>query len=163
MRSFEPNAESECDRLLSLALTNDPECPEVYQSLASFRISQCRPDDAKPFMLKTLQLIQPEEGEDPDSKAPYDVRLSTAKILMELGMFPEADQVLDGLLLEDDEVCDVWYLQAVCLSLMHDYRAALEHFQQAHDVGPRYFFLVVIRVDPSFSFFLIFSVSSMWL
>jgi hypothetical protein len=45
--SFEPNAEKTCEDLLSLALQTDPENPEALQALASVRMSQQRPDDAK--------------------------------------------------------------------------------------------------------------------
>jgi Tetratricopeptide repeat len=45
--SFEPNAEKTCEDLLSLALQADPGNPEALQALASVRMSQQRPDDAK--------------------------------------------------------------------------------------------------------------------
>ncbi|KAJ1940849.1 hypothetical protein EC988_006917, partial [Linderina pennispora] len=36
----EPDAEQKCEQLLQLAVESDPECPEVYQTLASVRMSQ---------------------------------------------------------------------------------------------------------------------------
>ena len=45
--SFEPEAEKTCEDLLNLALQTDPENSEALQTLASVRMSQQRPDDAK--------------------------------------------------------------------------------------------------------------------
>lgn len=45
--SFEPEAEKTCEDLLNLALQTDPNNPEALQALASVRMSQQRPDDAK--------------------------------------------------------------------------------------------------------------------
>ena len=45
--SFDPAAEKTCEDLLNLALQVDPGNSEAYQSLASVRLSQQRPDDAK--------------------------------------------------------------------------------------------------------------------
>jgi hypothetical protein len=50
--SFEPNAEKTCEDLLSLALQTDPGNPEALQALASVRMSQQRPDDAKECLEK---------------------------------------------------------------------------------------------------------------
>lgn len=47
LNSFEPEAEKTCEDLLSLALAADPGNPEALQSLASVRMSQQRPEDAK--------------------------------------------------------------------------------------------------------------------
>jgi len=45
--SFDPEAEKTCEDLLSLALQIDPGNPEALQTLASVRLSQQRPEDAK--------------------------------------------------------------------------------------------------------------------
>lgn len=45
--SFDPDAEKNCEELLSLALQTDPGNPEALQTLASVRLSQQRPEDAK--------------------------------------------------------------------------------------------------------------------
>jgi len=45
--SFEPEAEQTCERLLEEALGVDPGNSEAYQTLASVRLSQQRPEDAK--------------------------------------------------------------------------------------------------------------------
>lgn len=45
--SFEPEAEKTCEDLLNLALQTDPNNAEALQALASVRMSQQRPDDAR--------------------------------------------------------------------------------------------------------------------
>lgn len=45
--SFDPAAERKCEELIDLALKTDPENVEALQTLASVRLSQQRPDDAK--------------------------------------------------------------------------------------------------------------------
>jgi len=46
-RSDAPEAETTCENLLMGALEIDPGNPEALQTLASVRMSQQRPDDAK--------------------------------------------------------------------------------------------------------------------
>lgn len=47
---------------------------------------------------------------DDDSLPPYTLRLSVAKVLIEVGMLKGAIRVLERLLLEDDTVSEVWFL-----------------------------------------------------
>lgn len=46
-RSFEPDADVNCERLLEQALQVYPGNSEALQSLANVRLSQQRPDDAR--------------------------------------------------------------------------------------------------------------------
>lgn len=54
--SFEPEAEKTCEDLLNLALQTDPDNSEALQTLASVRMSQQRPDDAKQVLEKAWGL-----------------------------------------------------------------------------------------------------------
>ena len=45
--SFDPAAEKTCEDLLNMALQVDPANSEALQALASVRLSQQRPDEAK--------------------------------------------------------------------------------------------------------------------
>ena len=45
--SFDPAAEVTCERLIDLALETDHNNAEALQTLASVRLSQQRPDDAR--------------------------------------------------------------------------------------------------------------------
>jgi hypothetical protein len=50
--SFDPAAESNCEELLKSALQVDPENTEALQTLASVRMSQERPDEAREILEK---------------------------------------------------------------------------------------------------------------
>jgi Tetratricopeptide repeat len=52
LSSFDPAAESNCEELLKSALLVDPENTEALQTLASVRMSQQRPDEAKGLLEK---------------------------------------------------------------------------------------------------------------
>lgn len=71
------------------------------------------------------------EDEQPPALPPYDVRVSTAKLLIELEMLQEAVEVLEQLVEEDDEVVRVWYLLGWALVLAGDKTAAAETLQKA--------------------------------
>ena len=51
--SFEPNAEKTCEDLLNSALQTDPGNAEALQALASVRLSQERPEEAKQCLEKS--------------------------------------------------------------------------------------------------------------
>jgi cytochrome c-type biogenesis protein CcmH/NrfG len=53
---MEPEAEQNCDSLLNLAMQVDPENVEALQSLASVRMSQQRPDEARTYVLQAWAL-----------------------------------------------------------------------------------------------------------
>lgn len=54
--SFEPNAESQCEAYLAQAVQIEPVTPEVYQTLASVRLSQQRVDEAKAALAQGLAI-----------------------------------------------------------------------------------------------------------
>ena len=56
--SFDPAAESNCEELLKAALQLDPENTEALQSLASVRMSQQRPEEAKAILEKAWSTWQ---------------------------------------------------------------------------------------------------------
>lgn len=56
LSSFEPNAESQCETYLAQALQIEPITPEVYQTLASVRLSQQRVDEAKAALAQGLAI-----------------------------------------------------------------------------------------------------------
>ncbi|RCH99398.1 hypothetical protein CU097_015120 [Rhizopus azygosporus] len=106
---FEPEAELKCEEYLSQAQQVDPENPEVYQLLASVRLSQQRNEEAAAALNRSMELwIDKEPG---DAAIPiYDTRLALVKLLLEVGMFEHAFTVLENLQKENDEVVDLWYL-----------------------------------------------------
>ena len=48
--SFDPGAEKTCERLIDLALETDENNVEALQTLASVRLSQGRPDEAREYL-----------------------------------------------------------------------------------------------------------------
>ncbi|KAF8952919.1 hypothetical protein BGZ52_003043 [Haplosporangium bisporale] len=108
---FEPNAESQCETYLAQALQIEPITPEVYQTLASVRLSQQRVDEAKAALAQGLAIWlgsdpTAEDGPTPD----YETRLALVKLLLETAMYDEAFTVLNGLIEENDQVPDTLYL-----------------------------------------------------
>jgi tetratricopeptide (TPR) repeat protein len=55
---FEADAEAQAERALGEAQTACPDNPQALQGLASFRLSQSRPQDAKPLVLRALAVIE---------------------------------------------------------------------------------------------------------
>ncbi|EED24266.1 TPR domain protein [Talaromyces stipitatus ATCC 10500] len=115
--SWEEDAESRCETLITEALLVAPDQPDCLQTLASVRISQARIDDARAALSRSLELWQDLPPEDP--KIPdFPSRISLSRLLMEVQMEVEALQVLERLILEDDESVEAWYLGGWCLYLL---------------------------------------------
>lgn len=79
--SFEPNAESECCRVLAEAMTVDPNNPEPVQTLASVRISQQNPEAALELLEKSYTMWKDLEFEQ---KPNFEFRHSCGKLFLEL-------------------------------------------------------------------------------
>ncbi|KAF9094199.1 hypothetical protein BGX23_002359 [Mortierella sp. AD031] len=108
---FEPNAESQCETYLAQAVQIEPVTPEVYQTLASVRLSQQRMDEAKAALAQGLALWLGSDPNEEDGPTPdYETRLALVKLLLETAMYDEAFTVLNGLIEENDQVPDTLYL-----------------------------------------------------
>ncbi|PIA16560.1 TPR-like protein, partial [Coemansia reversa NRRL 1564] len=107
---FESNAEEKCEEYLKLGATADPSCPEVYQTMASVRLSQDRPKDARECLTKSLALWSDKDQNDPTQIPSYDNRLGLVRLLLELDDKDQALSILERLQKEDDENVDLWYL-----------------------------------------------------
>ena len=111
-----PEAQSEAERYVSLAVRCDPNNPETWQADANLKLVLQQFDEAKESMRKSLDLWLPqhtafvETGEGVETSLSYNSRLETVKILLDLEMFDDATQICDGLIEEDDEVVAPWYL-----------------------------------------------------
>lgn len=100
-----------------------PEAPEVLQTLASIRISQLRTEDAQAALRKSIGIwkdLPPEDLTIPD----FAVRISLARLLMEVSLEFEALEVLERLILEDDQSVEAWYLGGWCLYLLAEKQQA---------------------------------------
>lgn len=117
MSSWEEDAESRCEALITEALFVNPNAPEVLQTLASIRISQQRIDDARAALSRSLGIwkdLAPEDETVPE----FAIRISLSRLLMEVGMEFEALAVIERLILEDDQSVEAWYLGGWCLQLL---------------------------------------------
>jgi Tetratricopeptide repeat len=144
--SFDPAAESTCENLLKTALQVDPENTEALQMLASVRMSQQRPDEAKDILEKAwsswkdleagglyvplLAGVSLDYASVDDSRLPpIASRLNLTKLFIELSLFTSALVVLQGIMATDDEEVEAWYLEGWCFFLMAEQaRDQGEHF-----------------------------------
>lgn len=67
------------------------------------------------YIISNVFFFRPHEASqnfDPVEVCPllYTTRLSTSRMLIELEEWEKSVQVLDGLIEEDDEIVDTWYL-----------------------------------------------------
>ncbi|KAM4687774.1 uncharacterized protein O3C94_006221 [Discoglossus pictus] len=122
---MDESAGDKCKDAVQKALEYDPNSPEALQLMASYLFSMEQMQEGKEYLLKSLASwlpsMQPKQdelqSEDPLSVdlletalPPYESRITTAKLLIEVEEFEHATEILEGLLEEDDEVVQVWYL-----------------------------------------------------
>nr|KAK5438751.1 hypothetical protein LTR18_008728 [Exophiala xenobiotica] len=119
--SWEDDAEQRCETLVTEAVAV---CPErlsagVLQTLASVRISQERIEDARQAVRWSMGIWKdiPADVES-DSRPDFATRVSLSRLLMEVEAEPEAMTVLEGLIREDDQSVESWYLGGWCQVLM---------------------------------------------
>ncbi|XP_006459532.1 hypothetical protein AGABI2DRAFT_201882 [Agaricus bisporus var. bisporus H97] len=116
---FEPEAEKTCEDLLNLALKTDPTNPEALQCLASVRMSQQRPDEAKQVLQQAWTKWKDLDLDDPELP-PISSRLSLVKLFLELELYTPALLVLQGIMSTDDQEVEAWYLEGWCFFLMSE-------------------------------------------
>ena len=151
MFSFEKDAEKICERALRQASHFDKSNShiELLQTTGSFKISQKKTEDAKTCMSRVVLLMNKEHSEKEGISTTFEFRLSTAKILLELNMLCDAENVLQLLLDEDDKVyndnsilfrmlttrfkkvVDVYYLLGMCYKLQQDLESAQSYLNKA--------------------------------
>ncbi|KAI4267292.1 MAG: hypothetical protein LQ337_008423 [Flavoplaca oasis] len=114
--SWEPDAESRCESLITEAILIAPESAETLQTLANVRISQERIDEAKKALTDSLSLWK-ELPSGTENVPDFPTRISLARLLMEVGMENDAMEVLERLIEEDDTSVEAWYLGGWCAYL----------------------------------------------
>ncbi|KAK7500735.1 hypothetical protein BaRGS_00007979 [Batillaria attramentaria] len=139
---FEEGAEQKCEESVENAVKSDPNNPEAHQLKASFLLSKERTEEAKEAIKNSVSLWLPqlqaqEEGTvddenfDPVEACPlsYPTRMQAAKILVEVGEYETAGEVLELLLDEDEDIPDVWYMLGWANYLQGaDYAANARHY-----------------------------------
>eukprot|EP01125_Pyxidicula_operculata_P021385 TRINITY_DN8205_c0_g1_i1.p1 TRINITY_DN8205_c0_g1~~TRINITY_DN8205_c0_g1_i1.p1 ORF type:complete len:326 (-),score=79.94 TRINITY_DN8205_c0_g1_i1:45-989(-) len=128
---YDDNAESECERLLTESLKIDSQNIEALQLMASFKISQQHPEQAIEFLNRSCQLWS--KKLDPSELPPYEFRVQTAKLFIELEKYESAADVLDALLMEFDEISELWYLLGYCQSF-YEPESAIDPLNTAREL-----------------------------
>ncbi|KAG6890120.1 hypothetical protein C0992_003073 [Termitomyces sp. T32_za158] len=116
---FEPDADKTCENLISQALQVDPNSPEALQTLASVRMSQERPDDAKECLEKAWAAWKDLDLDDPRLPS-IPGRLALVRLFLELSLYTPALLVLQGVMSSDDQEVEAWYLEGWCFFLMSE-------------------------------------------
>jgi tetratricopeptide (TPR) repeat protein len=107
--SWEADAEQRCESLVTEASLLAQDSPDVWQTVASVRISQSRTDEARAALDRSLALWQDLDPEDVRIPG-FPTRVSLVRLLMEVGSEEKAVSVAERLVAEDDESVEVWYL-----------------------------------------------------
>jgi len=164
---FEPDAEAKIEHVLNKALRFGPEHPQVLQTMASFKLSQGKPSEAKASILKAASLVdkymvrienenevdemeldddgkQCGANDDKESIIPFGFRANTCRILIEVGEYARVIPILDRLILEDDEVLEIWLLLTQCHVETKDLDAAKTCVTRAKQVCNKF-----LEAEPS--------------
>ncbi|PHH69670.1 hypothetical protein CDD80_6571 [Ophiocordyceps camponoti-rufipedis] len=115
--SWEDDAESRCEALVTEAMMIAPDSAETWQTVANVRVSQERTDEARAALTRSLDLwrdLPPEHPAIPE----FPTRIALARLLLETKMEEEALTVLERLVTEDDESVEAWYLGGWCLYVL---------------------------------------------
>ncbi|KAL5017057.1 hypothetical protein ScPMuIL_006646 [Solemya velum] len=132
---FDEEAEAKCKGHVEKAIAIDTQNPEAYQLMASFLLTKEDKEGAREMIDKSVSLWlpkakeldgnrdqnrdedqDPNKGEDEDFDPvetiplDYDTRLTTAKLLIEVENYETCVDILEGLLDENDEDPQVYYL-----------------------------------------------------
>ncbi|KAK5054612.1 hypothetical protein LTR84_001503 [Exophiala bonariae] len=119
--SWEPDAEQRCESYITeaVAICPDSLSAGVLQTLASVRISQERLDDARQALRRSMEIWKDIPFEVQSEMRPdFATRISLSRLLMEVEAEAEAFGVLQGLIREDDQSVESWYLGGWCQVLV---------------------------------------------
>lgn len=115
--SWESDAESRCESLITEAMLVAPSSPETLQTLANVRISQMKVDEARKALADSIVLWKDLPAGD-EGVPEFPARISLSRLLMEVEMEGEAMEVLERLIEEDDTSVEAWYLGGWCMYLI---------------------------------------------
>ena len=137
-----PEAEEASENAFRQALAIESNNFEALVGLAGFLKVVGDLDEAKQCCLTALKrsdqdMIDEDENECDLTDEPFPVRLNLARTLIDLEMASDALDVLHGLLDEDEEDIEVWYVAACAHMLLKDTDSAKETIKHAKDLCRR--------------------------
>ncbi|OQS07686.1 hypothetical protein THRCLA_00321 [Thraustotheca clavata] len=125
------DAEAKCEFYLQEAMKYDMGLPEPTQALANLRLTQQRKDDACACLDETYKRL----GQCDENTMPsLEFRTFTGKMLIEVEKFEQACDVLEGVMQEDDENPELWFLVGTCYKALEDYDSALEFLERCESM-----------------------------
>lgn len=115
--SWEPDAESRCESLITEAMLLAPASPETWQTVANVRISQERGNEAQTALKRSIELWQDLPPQHPGVPE-FPTRIALARLLLETELEDDALRVLERLITDDDSSVEAWYLGGWCLFII---------------------------------------------
>lgn len=139
----EINAEQTCEQSLQEALIRDGTNLDALQCLANLRILRDRDNEAKDLLRRVVdqtlllqdehkkqttvsELVKGKKQKDLQEMPSVQFRMQTSRQLVEMQMDKQALKILEGVISEDDEVVEAWYLLAFVLHRMAKFSTCLE-------------------------------------
>ena len=123
----EQEAESSCEQALIKALEYDSSNIDAMQCMANLRIMRAKDDEANEYLEKVVLIIwHKDEQNDYNTMPPYEFRMQTARLLIELQNYKKAIKPLDTWIKEDDSNGEAWYLLGFWQFNLKKYQNALE-------------------------------------
>ncbi|KAF2362905.1 Tetratricopeptide-like helical domain [Trinorchestia longiramus] len=138
----EPEAEDSCKRVFESALETDPSNPEAHITKARYLtiIGECSEAQAVLQASRALWAVEVQGDGTKSSDLSASLRLATAKLFIELEMHDDAQDILDSLLDESEQVVEVHYLLGWnCYLQGEEHHAdALQHLKDAKKCESRF-------------------------
>ncbi|PSK77022.1 hypothetical protein CJJ07_003138 [Candidozyma auris] len=123
---MEPEAEEQCDKLISHSLSLDETNPEAHSHLASIRISQQKNDEAREALQRSWELFQAkkqaleeshDKGDGVDASLEYvelvQPLLGLSRFAIELEMYDVAPSIAASVAEINDNALDAFYYEAL--------------------------------------------------
>lgn len=149
---MEPEAEQQCDQLISHSLALDSENPEALSLLALIRISQQRQSDAEVALQKSWTLfaqkkehLENQQNKEGDEATFEYIELTQpllglARFAIELAMYDLAPQIAAAVSDINDNCLDCFYLEALAYAfkakLLYSQQTAIEGDYRELDLAP---------------------------
>jgi hypothetical protein len=100
-------AESECERLLKGAIQAAPGNAEAFRSYASLHMIKGDAEKSITFILHAHKLLM-KQAEDKKEPLEFMSRVGIAELLIKLEQWPQAAELINMLLDEDDRIAELW-------------------------------------------------------